>query len=69
MSWYTPPTGSETTTNAGELPPLPVAQLGWQLFTVTVPLPEAALAPQLDHVTLDTDMCPSQPKSILVGRS
>jgi hypothetical protein len=27
-SWKTPPTGSETTTNAGELLTVPVAQLG-----------------------------------------
>lgn len=68
-SWNTPFTGSERTTNAGELGGLPSAQLGRQLFTVKVPLPDPLLAPQDDHVTLEMDMCPSQPMSILVGRT
>ena len=65
-SWKTPPTGSETTTNAGELLRVPAAQLGWQLFKVKVPLPSPTL-PQDDHVTADTTVPPAQPMSMVVG--
>ena len=64
-----PSTGSETTTKAGELRALPVAQFGWQVFTARVPLPDPVLVSHDDHVTVDRDMRPSQPMSILVGRS
>jgi hypothetical protein len=49
--WKTPATGSETTTNAGELVTLPVAQAGSQSFRLNVPLPEPEVVPHADHVT------------------
>lgn len=67
-SWKTPPRGSETTTNAGELLRVPAAQLGRQLFKVNVPLPSAVL-PQLDHVTVDIEISPAQPMSRVSGRT
>jgi hypothetical protein len=60
-SWKTPPRGSETTTNAGELLTVPVAQLGWQLLTVNVPLPFPLLFPQDDQVMADSDTSAVQP--------
>jgi hypothetical protein len=67
-SWNTPSRGSETTTNAGELSTVPVAQLGWQLLTVNVPLP-LAVVPQEDHVTEDIVMSPAHPISRVTGRT
>jgi hypothetical protein len=68
-SWKTPPRGSETTTNAGELLRDPVAQLGRQLCQVNVPLPSPVPLPQVDHVTADMDMSPAQPMSMVFGRT
>jgi hypothetical protein len=68
-SWNIPPSGWERTTNAGERTTPPVAQLGRQLLTVSVPLPIAVRGPHDDHVTADIVVSPWQPMSILVGRT
>ncbi len=68
-SWKTPPRGSETTTNAGELLTVPVAQLGWQSLTVKVPLPFPLLFPQNDQVMVDIETSAVQPTSIVLGRT
>lgn len=67
--WKTPPSGSETTTNAGELLTDPAAQLGRQLLKVSVPLPSPVLLPQFDHVTADMETSPAQPMSMDFGRA
>ncbi len=56
--WYTPPTGFDTTTKAGELLTAPAAQLGWQLFTFKVPLPDPVALPHDDHVMVVIDISP-----------
>jgi hypothetical protein len=48
---------------------VPVAQLGRQLFTVSVPLPSAVLPLHSDHVTPDIDTAPAHPMSMEVGRT
>lgn len=67
-SWNTPSTGSESTTNAGELLRVPAEQVGWQLFKVNVPLP-SAVVPQVDQVTADIETWPSHPMSRVCGRT
>lgn len=68
--WNTPPTGFDTTTNAGELLILPVAQVGRQLFTYRLPLPDPSLLPQDDQVMSVMETPPlAQPRYRIVGRT
>jgi hypothetical protein len=66
--WNTPPTGSDTTTKAGELVIVPLAHVGSQLLTCRVPPPDPEALPQIDHVMVVIDMSPlAQPMEMNVG--